>query len=103
MHFVVTALDGKDSEAAARRMNAREQHLAGVKKLVKEGRHLYAAALLDDENRMVGSVMIVDYPSKEILVSEWLNNEPYVIGNVWKEIDIKPCRVPDFFLDTSLI
>ena len=99
VHFIVTAYDGKDSEAAARRSNAREQHLAGVKRLMKERRHLYGAALLDDENRMIGSVMIVDYPSKEALMNEWLNSEPYVIGNVWKEIDIKPCRVPDFFLD----
>jgi len=103
MHFLVTAYDGKDSEAPARRSNARERHLAGVKELIKEGRHLYAAAILDDDGRMAGSVLIVDYPSKEALMAEWLGREPYVTGNVWEEIDIRPCRVPDFFLDTSWI
>jgi uncharacterized protein YciI len=52
---------------------------------------------------MIGSLIIVDYLSKKILENEWLNNEPYVIGNVWEEIDIKPCKVPDFILDKSLI
>ncbi|MCL2517193.1 MAG: YciI family protein [Oscillospiraceae bacterium] len=101
MHFLITAFDGKDSEASMRRKNVREQHLEGVKNLIKERKHLYAAAILDDENNMIGSIMIVDYPSKEILINEWLNSEPYVTGNVWQEIDIKPCRVPDFLLDRS--
>jgi len=100
MHFVVTAYDGRDSEAGLRRQSMREQHLAGVKKLIKERKHLFGAAILnDDDNRMVGSVMIVDYPSKDALVSEWLSGEPYVTGNVWQEIDIKPCVVPGFFLE----
>ena len=98
MQFAITAFDGKDSEAGMRRKNARDAHLEGVKKAVSEGKHLYAAAILDDNDNMIGSVMIVDYPSKELLENEWLNNEPYVTGGVWKDIDIKPCRVPDFFL-----
>ena len=103
MHFVITAFDGKDSEAVIRRNNVREQHLESAKKLIKERKMLYAAAILDDSNKMIGSIMIVDYPSKEIILNEWLNNEPYVIGNVWKKIDIKLCKVPDFLLDTSWI
>jgi len=102
MYFIVTAYDGKDSEAPARRSSAREAHLAGIRKLAKERRHLFGAALLDDEENMVGSVLVVDYPSKKTLINEWLDNEAYVTGNVWQKIDIKPCRVPDFFLDTSL-
>ena len=103
MHFIITAFDGKDSEASMRRNKAREQHLAGIKKLIKGRKHLYAAAILDDDSNMIGSVLIVDYPSKEILINEWLDKEPYVTGDVWKEIDIKPCRVPDFLLDTNWI
>ena len=103
MYFVVTAFDGKDSEASTRRNKVREEHLEGIKKLIKERKHLYGVAMLDDDNNMIGSIIIVDYPSKEALISEWLDNEPYVTGNVWKEIDIKPCKIPDFFLDTSWI
>ena len=102
MHFIVIAYDGKDSEVSMRRNTVREKHFAGVKKLIKEHKHLYGAAILDDDDKMIGSVLIVDYPSKEILKSEWLNNEPYVTGNVWQEITIKSCKVPEFFLDTKL-
>ena len=103
MHFLITAFDGKDSEAGTRRNNVREQHLEGAKKLIKERKLLYAAAILDDNGNMIGSVMIVDFTSKEALSEEWLNNEPYIVGNVWEETDIKPCYVPDFLLDTSWI
>ena len=103
MQFLITAYDGNDSEAGMRRSKARERHLEGVRKAVKEGRHLYGAAILDENNSMIGSIMIVDYPSKEILANEWLNNEPYVTGGVWKEIDVKPCKVPDVFVDRSFM
>ena len=98
MYFIVTAYDGKDSEAPARRNNVREKHLAGVRKCVEERKHIFGAAIVDEAEKMTGSVMVVDYPSKEILMEEWLNSEPYVLENVWQEIDIQPCRVPDFFL-----
>jgi uncharacterized protein YciI len=103
MHFFITAYDGKDSEALARRMKVREQHLENVKKLTKQGKCLYGAVILDDDGKMVGSTMIVDYPSKEILEKEYLNNEPYVTGDVWREIEIRICKVGDFFLDKSLL
>jgi len=101
MQFVLTAFDGKDSEALARRMSVREQHLEGIKKAAGEGKHLFGGAILDDDGKMIGSVMIVDYPSKEVLFSEWLNNEPYVTGNVWQEIDIKPYRVAGVFMENK--
>ena len=101
MHFLITAYDGKDSEAKTRRGNVREQHLEGAKQLIKERKLLYGAAILDDEGYMIGSSLIVDFPSKEAIFIEWLDNEVYVTGNVWQEIDIKPCRVPDIILDTS--
>jgi len=103
MHFLITAYDSKDSDAPQRRQNVREQHLAGVKRLVKEGKHLFGAAILDDEGRMIGSLLVVDYPTKGALVSEWLDSEPYVLGQVWKDIEIKPCRVQDFFLDKDIL
>jgi len=30
-------------------------------------------------------------------------NYDWGMGNVWQEIDIKPCKVPDFFIDTSSV
>lgn len=37
-------------------------------------------------------MLIVDFPTLED-VHKWLAMEPYVTGDVWRKIDIKPCRV----------
>jgi len=98
MQFVITAYDGKDSEALARRMSARPMHMEYIKKGIEAGTHLYGGALLDDEGKMIGSVVVVEFPSIEALKDELNKNEPYVTGNVWQEIDIKPYKVADAFL-----
>ncbi|MDE5416048.1 YciI family protein [Alkalihalobacterium chitinilyticum] len=97
MQFIITAYDGTDEQALERRLGARDEHLQGVEERFKEGEHLYGAALLDDEGKMIGSVMVVDYPSKEAL-DEWLKVEPYVIQNVWQKIDVQPCKVAPTFM-----
>jgi uncharacterized protein YciI len=98
MQFVITAYDGTDEHALQRRMDAREEHLKSVERRFKEGNHLYGAALLDDNERMIGSMMVVNYPSREA-VDEWLKEEPYVTGSVWQKIDVKPCMVAGTFME----
>ena len=97
MQFLIIAYDGTDEKASERRLCVREKHLKGVEKNEEDGHHLYGAAILDEEGNMTGSIMIVDYPSKEALISEWLDSEPYVTENVWQKIEIKHCRVSDIF------
>lgn len=98
MQFIVTGLDGKDADALDRRMAARENHLAIAEKMKESGRWLYAAAMLDDDEKMVGSVIICDFESEAALKKEWLDQEPYVTGGVWKEVSITPAAVPPLFL-----
>ncbi|MED4462048.1 YciI family protein [Metabacillus fastidiosus] len=98
MQYIVTAYDGTDEKAIDRRLAAREEHLKSVERRFKEGQHLYGAAILDDEGKMIGSMMVVDYPSREEL-DNWLKVEPYVTGNVWKKIEIKQCKVASIFTD----
>lgn len=92
MHFLVTAYDGKDSEALSRRMAAREAHLAGGKKMKDAGQMLFGAALLDGEGKMIGSAMLVEFESRAE-VDEWLSRDPYTTGGVWQEVSVVPCRV----------
>ncbi|HHW31601.1 MAG TPA: hypothetical protein GXX20_08015 [Clostridiaceae bacterium] len=98
MQFIVIAYDGTDEKAMERRLKAREEHLKSIEKRFKAGEHLYAAAILDDDGKMIGSMMVVDYPSRKEL-DEWLKNEPYVVGDVWRKIEIKPCKVPPMFME----
>lgn len=99
MQFIVTGLDGNDEKALDRRMAAREDHLAMAGKMKESGKWLYAAAMLDDDKKMVGSVIICDFESEAALRKEWLDSEPYVSGGVWKDITITPAAVPPMFLE----
>jgi uncharacterized protein YciI len=40
---------------------------------------------------MVGSVLIVDFASREAL-NEWLISDPYVASGVWREVEVHPFR-----------
>ena len=92
MQFAVIGLDGVDESAHSRRMAAREAHLNLSDSLIKQKHLLYACALLDDAEQTMGSIMIVDFNSREDL-DNWLKIEPYMIGKVWDKIEIRPCNI----------
>jgi len=92
MQFVVTAFDGTDEGALERRLAAREAHLKLAERLTREGRILIGGAILDDAGRMIGSTLIVDFPSRAEL-DAWLKIDPYTTGGVWKTVDVRPFRV----------
>jgi uncharacterized protein len=96
MQFLVIAYDGTDDKAPERRMAVRESHLAGVVKLKEEGKAIYGVAILNDREQMIGSAMVVDFPTRAD-VDAWLKSEPYVVGDVWKKIEVLPARVPPIF------
>ncbi len=98
MQFIVTAYDGKDSEAPARRAAVRKDHIELGNKMRADGKVIFGVALLNDSDEMIGSVYIVEFENKAEL-DQWLEIEPYVKGNVWKDIKIEPCRVGPSFLD----
>ena len=87
MQFAIIGLDGTDEKAMDRRMAAREAHLKMGDDLVKSGNLWYASALLSDDGKMKGSLYVVDFPSEKEMRA-WLKTEPYVVGNVWKDITI---------------
>lgn len=97
MQFLVFGYDGKDEKALERRMTHREAHLAGVVRMKQEGKALYGIAMLDATEKMIGSVMVMDFPSRAEL-DAWLSVEPYVTGKVWEKIEVCPARVPPLFL-----
>src|SRR5258708_1981712 len=101
MQFVIVAKDGTDAEAPARRLAARPAHIELGSRLRDSGEHLYGVALPDDAGMMIGSVLVVDYKSRQEL-DAWLAGEPYATGNVWKSIEILPCRVGPSFAKAAV-
>ena len=93
---MLVAFDGVDEGAAGRRLAAREAHVKLGDEMVAAGRMLFGTAILDDEGRMIGSMLVLDFPSREEL-DGWLAVEPYVTGTVWERVDIRPCAVGPSF------
>jgi uncharacterized protein YciI len=91
MEFLITAFDGTDAEASSRRLSARAAHLELGSKMMGEGTLLYAAAILDEKDTMIGSSMVVDFPSRADL-DAWLAIEPYMTGGVWEKVEVRRCR-----------
>ena len=88
MQFIVKAYDGKGM--LEKRMAVRPRHLEGM---VRLGAHVVCAGgLLDDEGKMKGSVLIMDFQSREEL-DNYLANEPYVKEHVWEKIEVERLNV----------
>ena len=95
MQFVVIGRDGTDASALQRRMTAREAHLQNIEN--HRAHIVTAAATLDEQGSMNGSVVIVDFPSRTEL-DAWLQDEPYVKQGVWVDINVQPCKVAPLFM-----
>lgn len=91
MQFLVIAYDGTDAEAPKRRLQHRQAHLDGIKVLRQSKNVIEGGALLNDKGDMIGSALIVDFPSEKE-VHDWIHNDPYTKGGVWKQVEVKPFR-----------
>lgn len=90
--YLITAYDGTDENAFERRMNVRPFHLEGAKKLKENGNFIIGGAMLNEEGKMIGSTMILQFESP-LELQNWMDNEPYIAQKVWEKIDVKSFRV----------
>jgi uncharacterized protein YciI len=88
MQFLIKAFDGEGM--LEKRMEVRPRHLEGMKAL---GRQIICAGgLLDDEGKMKGSALVMEFESRAAL-EEYLKNEPYVVEGVWQEVEVEMMNV----------
>ncbi|MFL5736523.1 MAG: YciI family protein [Actinomycetota bacterium] len=85
------AWDGTDDGARDRRLEARAAHLERIRPRVDAGEALVGGAILDDDGGMIGSVLLMDFETREAL-DEWLSTDPYMTGHVWERVDVRPFR-----------
>jgi uncharacterized protein YciI len=91
MQWVVRAYDGDDAGALDRRMKVRPAHMQSARLMKEKGEIVVGGAILDDGGRMIGSLLVVEFPSRSDL-DAWLAAEPYVTGDVWRRIEVQPFR-----------
>ncbi len=70
----------------------RPAHIDAVASLKENGQIIAGGAILNDDDQMIGSTLYVDFESREVL-DTWLNNDPYITGNVWQDISVQPIRL----------
>lgn len=97
MQYVILGYDAKDADALNRRMSVREDHLQLAKENHNKGSLLFASGLLNEQDQMIGSNMIMEFETKFEL-DEYLRNEPYIKGNVWEKVKVYPAKVAPFCL-----
>ena len=88
MQFIVKAYDGEG--ILGKRIEVRPRHLEGIDRIKEHV--ICAGGLLDDEGKMKGSVLIMEYENREQL-DEYLANEPYIQENVWQKIEVERMNV----------
>ena len=88
MQFIIKAYDGEGM--LDKRMEVRPRHLEGIERIKEHV--ICAGGLLDDEGKMKGSVLIMEYENREQL-DEYLANEPYVQEKVWQKVEVERMNV----------
>ena len=91
MQYLVIARDGTDDEAPARRRAVRPTHLEAIQPLVDAGNVLVGGAILSEADEMVGSMLLVEFPDRAD-VEAWIEGDPYVTGDVWRDVEVHPFR-----------
>ena len=73
-----------------KRMEVRPRHLEGMKAL--GNRIICAGGLLDEEGKMKGSVLVMEFEDRAAL-DAYISDEPYVTEGVWQKIEAETMNV----------
>lgn len=95
MWYAIIGEDGADSLDA--RIAARPAHLARLQALQGQGRLLLAGpfpavdALDPGAAGYSGSLIVAEFASWQA-AQEWADADPYVVGGVYRQVNVKPFR-----------
>ena len=88
MQVLIRAYDGENK--LEKRMEVRGRHLENMARV--DGRVICAGGLLDEDGKMKGSALILEFAGREQLEA-YLASEPYILEHVWEKIEIEPMNV----------
>ncbi len=86
--YVIKAYDGEGK--LDKRMEVRPRHFEGMEKMKEH--ILCAGGMLDDDGKMIGSLLVIEFENREQL-DEYLAHEPYVVEHVWERIEVERMNV----------
>jgi uncharacterized protein YciI len=92
--YLVTGYDHTDEGALQRRMDVRPHHLTMARALKAKGNYITGGAILNDEGKMIGSTMLLQFETEEELEA-WKQGEIYITAKIWESVDVKPFKVAD--------
>ena len=88
MQVMIKALDGPGM--LEERLRVRPRHLENMARV--NGKILCAGGLLDEEGKMKGSLLVMDFEGQTQL-EEYLASEPYIQEKVWERVEVEPMNV----------
>ena len=88
MQFIIRAYDGENM--LDKRLAVRPQHLENMSKV--DGKVICAGGLLDEDGKMKGSALVMEFDSRENL-EKYLASEPYIIEHVWERVEVENMNV----------
>ena len=91
MQFTIIALDDTSEGTLDRRLAARDQHMERIHAMKADGSIIDGGALIDDDGKMIGSVVLCEFPDRAAL-NAYVEGETYFVEGVWKQIDVLPFR-----------
>ena len=90
--YLITGYDYTDEGALDRRMAVRPHHLDNAKLYKGKGNYITGGAILDDNGKMIGSAMVLQFENEEELEA-WKKGEPYITQKIWETVDVKPFKL----------
>ena len=92
MQFIITAYNATDEGVLERRLKVRPDHLENIARVKERGSVICAGGLTDGEGSPVGSFLVMEFESREML-DQYLESEPYATCGVWQDIKVETCNV----------
>ena len=96
MQFIIRAFDGENK--LEKRMEVRPRHLENISRV--KDKIICAGGLLDEDGKMKGSVLVMEFDSREKF-DEYLQTEPYYVNHVWEKVQVENMNV--VFLDGAKV
>lgn len=88
MQFIIMAYDGENM--LEKRLEVRPRHLENMSKV--KGKVICAGGILDDEGKMKGSALVMEFDSRAD-VDQYLETEPYYTEHVWEKVVVENMNV----------